>query len=126
VFGWPVFLGSLLAGLVGHHLPLGINVLCHLERFGYRNFNVKDDSRNIVWYALITGGEGWHNNHHAHPGSARFGLRWFELDSSWFTLKILKSLGLISRLHEARIEEKPLELDLQPERLQPERQPEAV
>ncbi len=75
---------------------------------------------------MITGGEAWHNNHHAHPGSARFGLRWFELDSSWFVIKLMKAVGLITRLQEAKSVNEPLqpiELDLD---LQPERQPEAV
>lgn len=131
VFGWPVsvgiFIGSALALLVGHLLPLGINVLCHLQGFGaYRNFSVKDDSTNVWWYALITGGEGWHNNHHAHPGSARFGLRKFELDSSWFVIKLMRAVGLITRLQEAKSINEPLppiELDLD---LQPEKQPEPV
>lgn len=127
VFGWPVFVGSALALLVGHVLPLGINVLCHLQGFGaYRNFNVKDDSTNVWWYALITGGEAWHNNHHAHPGSARFGLRPLELDSSWFVIKLMRAVGLISRLQEAKGISEPLPaIDLDPV-LQPERQPEAV
>lgn len=134
LFGLPVFVGSVLAGVVGHVLPLGINVLCHM--YGYRNFNVKDDSTNLWWYALITGGEAWHNNHHAHPGSARFGLRWFELDSSWFVIKLMRTVGLIARLQEAKSINEPIEqslttpaattgfeLDLD---LKPERQPEAV
>lgn len=132
VFGWPVFVGSILAGIVGHVLPLGINVLCHLT--GYRNFEVEDDSTNLWWYALITGGEAWHNNHHAHPGSARFGLRWFELDSSWFVIKIMRAVGLITRLQEAKGINEPLPPTAPPPsapsgfelELQPERQPEAV
>jgi|AGTN01.3.fsa_nt_gi Fatty-acid desaturase len=132
IFGWllnpiigvGVFVGSFAAGVVGHVLPLGINVLCHM--YGYRNFNVKDDSTNLAWYAYITGGEAWHNNHHAHPGSARFGLRWYELDSSWFVIKLMRAVGLITRLQEAKgIHEplKPMEMELD---LQPEKQPEPV
>jgi len=96
-----VFVASLLAGFIGHQLPLLINVICHIDRFGYRNFETTDDSINVWWLALATGGEAWHNNHHANPGSARFGLRAFEFDASWTLLKILQGLGLVSKINEA-------------------------
>jgi stearoyl-CoA desaturase (delta-9 desaturase) len=53
--------------------------------------------------ALITSGEGWHNNHHAHPTSARHGLAWYEFDLSWIQIKILKSLGIAKGVRVAKI-----------------------
>ena len=58
--------------------------------WGRRRFATKDDSRNIWWVALLTFGEGWHNNHHAHPTSARHGLAWYEFDLTWLELKVLQ------------------------------------
>ncbi|RZA12274.1 MAG: hypothetical protein EOP02_30560, partial [Proteobacteria bacterium] len=58
------------------HATVTINSLAH--RFGQRRFATRDDSRNNPWLALITFGEGWHNNHHFYPGSARQGFRWYE------------------------------------------------
>jgi stearoyl-CoA desaturase (delta-9 desaturase) len=52
--------------------------------------------------ALLSFGEGWHNNHHAHPASARHGLRWFEFDLTWQHVRLLKRLGLASRIRTAR------------------------
>ena len=64
--------------------------------FGYRNFQTDDDSTNIVPWALWIGGEELHNNHHAYPTSAKFSLRWYELDLGWLYIRILESLGLAS------------------------------
>ena len=58
--------------------------------WGTRRFATRDDSRNSWWVALLTFGEGWHNNHHAHPVSARHGLAWYEFDITWITLKLLQ------------------------------------
>ena len=58
--------------------------------WGSRRFETRDDSRNSWWVALLTFGEGWHNNHHAHPVSARHGLAWYEFDISWITLKLFE------------------------------------
>src|SRR5579863_9409583 len=60
------------------HVTVTINSLAH--RFGTRRFETRDDSRNNLWLALLTFGEGWHNNHHYFPGSVRQGFRWWELD----------------------------------------------
>jgi sn-1 stearoyl-lipid 9-desaturase len=57
---------------------------------GYRSFETDDRSTNCWWVALLGWGEGWHNNHHAFPFSARHGLRWFELDVTWVTIKALQ------------------------------------
>jgi stearoyl-CoA desaturase (Delta-9 desaturase) len=79
--------------------------------WGGRRFNTRDDSRNNVAVALITFGEGWHNNHHAHPTSARHGLAWYEFDISWITLKMMRAVGLakdvrVAKINAAVVEEK--------------------
>ena len=70
---------------------------------GSRRFNTRDDSRNSWWVALLTFGEGWHNNHHAHPTSARHGLAWYEFDISWIQIRILKFLGIAKAIRVATI-----------------------
>jgi fatty-acid desaturase len=62
--------------------------------WGSRRFATRDDSTNNFWVAIFTWGEGWHNNHHAHPVSARHGLRWYEVDLNWYGIWTLKKLGL--------------------------------
>ncbi|HEY8461117.1 MAG TPA: fatty acid desaturase, partial [Blastocatellia bacterium] len=71
-----------------------------------RRFETSDDSRNNWWVALMSFGEGWHNNHHAHPASARHGLAWYEIDVTWYGIWAMKKLGLIS---EVRLAELPKE-----------------
>src|ERR1017187_5201146 len=78
--------------VLGHHTTWLVNSATHM--WGTRRFATRDDSRNTWWVALITFGEGWHNNHHAHPTSARHGLAWYEFDQSWIQIRILKFLGL--------------------------------
>jgi fatty-acid desaturase len=73
-----------------------VNSAAH--RWGYRRFETPDDSRNTWWVALLTFGEGWHNNHHAHARSARMGLTWYELDVTYGIIRLLKSLGLAKRV----------------------------
>lgn len=75
------------------HATVTINSLAH--RYGRRRFDTRDDSRNNAWLALLTFGEGWHNNHHFYPGSARQGFRWYELDLTWYGLRLLQALGLV-------------------------------
>jgi len=92
--GWPMFLwGFCLRIVYGLHCTWLINSATHI--FGKRRFDTADDSRNSFILAVLTFGEGWHNNHHAHQTSARHGMRWHELDISWITLKLLKSVGLV-------------------------------
>jgi stearoyl-CoA desaturase (Delta-9 desaturase) len=74
------------------HATWAVNSATHM--WGGRRFNTRDDSRNLWWVALISFGEGWHNNHHAHPTSARHGLAWYEIDFSWIQISILKYLGI--------------------------------
>ena len=91
--GWPMFLWGICVRVVfGLHATWLVNSATHM--WGRRRFATRDDSRNNWWVALLTFGEGWHNNHHAHPTSARHGLAWYEFDPSWITLKILRRLGL--------------------------------
>jgi stearoyl-CoA desaturase (delta-9 desaturase) len=75
-----------------HHATFSINSLCHF--FGRRSFATSDESRNLLWLALPTLGEAWHNNHHAFPTSARHGLRWWQLDPSAWLIAALQRVGL--------------------------------
>jgi len=75
------------------HSTFTINSLAH--RFGARRYATRDDSRNNLWLALLTFGEGWHNNHHHFPGAARQGFYWWEVDLSYYGLRLLAALGLI-------------------------------
>jgi len=100
--GLPMMLwGICLRVVVGLHATWLVNSATHM--WGGRRFATKDDSRNNWWVALLTFGEGWHNNHHAHPVSARHGLAWYELDISWITLKFMKAAGLAKDIKVAKI-----------------------
>jgi sn-1 stearoyl-lipid 9-desaturase len=99
VFGWQVALASVAAGLAAQQMPFLLNFICHLPFLGYRNFNDADDSVNVPWVAFLTTGEGWHNNHHHAPGSAKSGLKWWEIDPAWMTIKTMSMLGLVSRMN---------------------------
>ena len=89
-------LGFLWGGLVRvffvHHITWSINSVCHL--WGYRSFRSHDESRNNVVFGVIGMGEGWHNNHHAFPTSARHGLRWWEFDASYLIIRGMELVGL--------------------------------
>jgi fatty-acid desaturase len=73
-----------------------INSASHM--WGYRTFDVEDNSRNLWWAALLTYGEGWHNNHHAYPNVAKAGWQWWEIDPTWWVISGLKKLGLAKRV----------------------------
>lgn len=80
-----------------------VNSLAHV--FGYRNYETRDHSTNNWLVALFSHGEGWHNNHHASPRSARHGHRWYEFDMSWLVILTFEKLGLAKdvvrpRLHQ--------------------------
>ena len=75
------------------HATLSINSLAH--KIGSRRFETSDTSRNNFILALITFGEGWHNNHHQFPHSARQGIRWWEIDTSFYLIKLMEKLGLV-------------------------------
>jgi stearoyl-CoA desaturase (delta-9 desaturase) len=81
-----------------YHATYSINSLAH--RFGTRRFKTRDDSRNNPWLALITLGEGWHNNHHRFPAAARQGFFWWEIDISYLVLRVLAAAGLVSGLRQ--------------------------
>jgi stearoyl-CoA desaturase (delta-9 desaturase) len=85
--------GFFVSTVVLFHVTVTINSLAH--RFGSRRFATSDDSRNNLLLALVTCGEGWHNNHHFYPGSVRQGFRWWEIDLTWYLLKMLAALGLV-------------------------------
>jgi len=100
---WPIFLRVTL----GLHFTWLVNSATHM--WGSRRFETKDDSRNSWWVALLTFGEGWHNNHHAHPVSARHGLAWYELDITWIHISLLKWLGVAQNVKVAKLPEEQLE-----------------
>jgi stearoyl-CoA desaturase (Delta-9 desaturase) len=79
--------------LVVHHVTYSINSLCHF--FGRQRFKTGDESRNLLWLALPTFGESWHNNHHAFPTSAEHGLRRWEIDPSALVIRGLERVGLV-------------------------------
>ncbi len=87
-----VLWGVFLRVTVGLHCTWLVNSATHL--WGKRRFQTTDDSRNNWWVALLTFGEGWHNNHHAYPRSARHGLVRRELDVSWLQIRLLAALGI--------------------------------
>jgi len=100
--GLPLVLWAVcLRVVVGLHTTWCINSATHI--FGSRRFNTTDTSRNTWWVSWATFGEGWHNNHHAHPTSARHGLVWYELDISWITICLMKMLGIAKHVRVARI-----------------------
>jgi len=75
--------------------------------WGSRRFATKDMSTNNLWVALLTFGEGWHNNHHAHPVSARHGMAWYEIDMNWYGIWTLKKLGLARHVYKLSLENLP-------------------
>lgn len=91
--GWSVLMwGIFLRVTIGLHTTWLVNSATHL--WGRQRFETGDDSRNNWWVALLTFGEGWHNNHHAHPTAARHGLAWYEIDVNWWGIRTLQLLGL--------------------------------
>jgi len=99
--GVPMVLwGICLRVVIGLHATWLVNSATHM--WGSRRFATHDDSRNLWWVALITFGEGWHNNHHAHPTSARHGLAWYEFDPSWIQITILKRFGIAKSVKVAK------------------------
>jgi stearoyl-CoA desaturase (Delta-9 desaturase) len=85
--------GFFISTIVLFHATVTINSLAH--RWGTRRYPTKDDSRNNWLLAIITLGEGWHNNHHHFPGSASQGFKWWELDMSYITLRVMSWFGLV-------------------------------
>ncbi|MCX6589253.1 MAG: fatty acid desaturase [Acidobacteria bacterium] len=88
--------------VLGLHSTWLVNSASHL--WGGRRFNIRDDSRNNWWVAILTFGEGWHNNHHAHPNSARHGLAWYEYDQTWLQIRLLEKLGIARNVKVAHVD----------------------
>ena len=100
--GLPMILWGVCFRVVfGLHATWLVNSATHM--WGSRRFHTRDDSRNNWWVALLTFGEGWHNNHHAHPTSARHGLAWYEFDPTWITLKLLRRFGVARSIQVAKV-----------------------
>ena len=97
-----VLWGTFLRTTLGLHATWLVNSATHL--WGKRRFETKDDSRNNWWVALLTGGEGWHNNHHAHPVSARHGLAWYEFDINYYGIWLLSKVGLAKKVQIAQFD----------------------
>jgi stearoyl-CoA desaturase (delta-9 desaturase) len=92
-FGASVWLwGVVVRTVVVWHISWTVNSFAHV--FGYQNYDTGDNSRNNVWVAIITSGEGWHNNHHAEPGCACNQRHWWEIDLTYLLLRLLVLLGL--------------------------------
>lgn len=85
--------GGFARTFLTHHVTWSVNSVCHY--FGRREFQSNDESRNNWLCAMLTSGEGWHNNHHAFPTSARLGLHWWQFDGGWVVLRTLEMLGLV-------------------------------
>ena len=88
--------GFCISTVVLYQATFTINSLAH--RFGWRRYATRDGSRNNLWLALLTFGEGWHNNHHHFPGAARQGFYWWEIDLTYCGLRLLEALGIIRDL----------------------------
>lgn len=85
---WCIFFRT----VVGLHATWLVNSATHM--WGKQRFLTGDTSKNSFWVAILSFGEGWHNNHHAHPQSARHGLRWYEFDLNWYGISALEKIGL--------------------------------
>ena len=93
VGGLSLMLWGLCARVVAmYHSTWFVNSATHI--WGYRNYECRDLSRNLWWVAVLAYGEGWHNNHHAHPSVAPAGHKWWELDPTWWAIKALRFVGL--------------------------------
>ncbi len=91
--GGQMLVWGLISTVVLFHATFTINSLAH--RYGTRRFETTDESRNNFWLALLTLGEGWHNNHHHYPHSVRQGFRWWEVDITYYLLRVMSWCGLI-------------------------------
>jgi stearoyl-CoA desaturase (delta-9 desaturase) len=100
-FGWPgVVWGLGVATTLAFHAPLFVNSAGHL--WGPRRFETKDSSRNNAFLSAIILGEGWHNNHHHDPSSARHGFTWWEIDITYYTIWSLSMLGVVWEVRKPR------------------------
>jgi fatty-acid desaturase len=92
-FGFSLVIwGAALRTVIMWHVSWIVNSADHL--WGYRNYNTADCSRNSIWLGVLCNGDGWHNNHHADPRSARHGHKWWEFDPAWGAIRLMMALGL--------------------------------
>jgi stearoyl-CoA desaturase (delta-9 desaturase) len=92
--------------LYGLLIPIFLNTMAsrmsnwvdHCSKFGTRDYNIKDHSHNVWWWAILTFGEGWHNNHHADPGSFKIGKKWYQFDVGRYVIELL----ILTRLAKAK------------------------
>ncbi len=102
--GWPFVLWAVFFRVTfNFHATWLVNSATHM--WGRRRFATRDDSTNNWWVALLTFGEGWHNNHHAFPTAARHGLAWYEIDLNWWGIRTMQFLGLASGIKLVRLAE---------------------
>jgi sn-2 palmitoyl-lipid 9-desaturase len=95
--GWSwIFWGMFVRAVLLWHSTWFINSITHM--WGYRTFDTNDRSGNLWWAAILTYGEGWHNNHHAHPNVAKAGWSWWEYDPTWWAIWLLKTLGFAQKV----------------------------
>jgi len=94
-WSWVVY-GVFVRAVFLWHSTWLINSATHMS--GYQTFSVEDNSRNLWWAAILTYGEGWHNNHHAYPNVAKAGLNWWEIDMTWWAIKFLEIVGLAKKV----------------------------
>jgi stearoyl-CoA desaturase (delta-9 desaturase) len=90
---WGIFVRTTLL----YHATWLVNSAAHV--WGYRTYRTRDRSTNLWWVALLTLGEGWHNNHHAFPRSARHGLRWWEVDFTYLLIRLMSFVALARQIH---------------------------
>jgi stearoyl-CoA desaturase (delta-9 desaturase) len=101
--GWKyVMWGIFFRTVIGLHATWLVNSATHI--WGSRRFATSDTSTNNFWVAMLTFGEGWHNNHRAHPQSARHGLAWYEFDLNWYEICMLRVLHLASDVKLPRLQ----------------------
>lgn len=92
--GWQLVVwGYFISSVLVYHATFCVNSVTHIV--GRKRFKTRDESRNNWWVALLTLGEGWHNNHHRYPASARQGLYWWEVDVTYYLLRVLERLGVV-------------------------------
>lgn len=94
LFGPAALAANLLASVMTFWSTQLVNAVCHLKTAGYRSFETREGSRNVWWVGILALGEGWHNNHHAIPKSARHGMAWWEVDMTWYSIWLMEKLGL--------------------------------
>ncbi len=101
--GWPfVVWGVFVRTILVLHTTWLVNSAAHV--WGYRSHETRDKSTNLWWVALLTYGEGWHNNHHAFQTSARHGLAWWEIDPTYIAVKVMEKLGIAYNVKLPRIQ----------------------